>query len=248
MATDSQTYVTNLPAVGSLTVCDPPNNSYTDDDMMAIFTGGVLDLNGRPPLTPDPATNRIPRDQLTGWVTDLKTAGIIPDRPMVKVGNGYEVDMNALVTQDSATYNKLNTEYCYYEARYRYGLKTFLKLVTDPTVANNASALQLLPKVKILNNRLNLLLEIMNYMAQDRVGYVNANTAAVNTLNSSINGKLTNLKQSYTMLSADDAIVTTQREAIRYTTEKNNYTTNQIAVWAALNVIAMGTIFYVYRA
>ena len=145
-------------------------------------------------------------------------------------------------------YNKLNTEYCYYESRYRYALKNFLNLVTNPTVANNASALALLPNVKILNNRLNLLLEIMNFLAQDRVNFVNANTEATNTLNTSINDKLSQLQQSYTMLSSDDAIVTTQREAIRYTTEKNNYTTNQIAVWAALNVVAMGAIFYVYRA
>lgn len=248
MAADSSSYMTNMPAAGILKVCDPPNNSYTDDDMMAIFKDGVIDLKGRAPLSPDPSTNRIPRAALVGWVNDLKTAGNIPDRPMTKVGNGYEVDMNALVTQDAAMYNKLNTEYCYYEARYRYALKNFLNLVTNPTVANNASALALLPKTKILNNRLNLLLEIMNFLAQERVNFVNANTEATNHLNSSINGKLAQLKQSYTMLNSDDAIVTTQREAIRYTTEKNNYTTNQIAVWAALNVIAMGAIFYVYRA
>ena len=242
------TYATDMPAVGSLQVCPPPNSSYTDDDLMTIFKGGIVDLDGQAPPTPDQVTNRIPRDEVISWVNALRDSGNLPTRPMIKVGNGYEVDMNALVTQDTAMYNKLNGEYCYYEARYRYALKQFLNLVTNPTTANNGSALQLLPKVKTLNNRLNLLLETMNYLAQERVDYVNANTAAVNTLNSSINGKLVQLQKSYTLLNKDDVIVTTQREAIRYTTEKNNYTTNQIAVWAALNVIAIGTIFYVYRA
>jgi hypothetical protein len=243
----SNTYMTNMPAVGSLEVCDPPNNSYTDDDMMALFAGGVVDLKGQTMLLPDPQTNRIKRDQLILWVNDLQTAGNIPARPMIKVGNNWEVDMNALVKQDAAFYNKLHTEYCYYEARYRYALKMFLDLVTNPTVANNTAAAALLPKVKNLNNRLNLLLEVMNYLATDRVNYVNANTEAINKLNGNINGKIAQLSKSYNMLNADDAIVTTQREAIRYTTEKNNYTTNQIAVWAALNIVAMGTIFYVYR-
>jgi hypothetical protein len=34
---------------------------------------------------------------------------------------------------------------------------------------------------------------------------------------------------------------------VRYTQEKNNYTSNQIALWGALNVVALGVIFYVYR-
>jgi hypothetical protein len=139
-------------------------------------------------------------------------------------------------------------EYCFYEQRYRYALTMFLSLVTNPTVANNSAAKKILPKTKTLNNRVNLILEVMNYLAQDRVQYVNANTEAVNKLNQNINGKIATLRKSYNILNSDNAIVTTQREAIRYTTEKNNYTSNQIAVWAALNIVALGTIFYVYRS
>jgi ABC-type transport system involved in Fe-S cluster assembly fused permease/ATPase subunit len=58
---------------------------------------------------------------------------------------------------------------------------------------------------------------------------------------------MSKLKATYEMLNSTDAVVTTQREMVRYTEEKNNYTTNQITVWTALNVLALGTIFYVYR-
>jgi len=241
-------YMSNMPAVGNINVCDPPANSYSDDDLMAIFKGGVADLDGRSPPSPDPRTNRIPRDQLLSWVNDLQTAGNIPKRPMILVGHNYEVDMEKLVEQDAKFYNSLNNEYCFYEQRYRYALTTFLSLVTNPTVANNSAAKKILPKTKTLNNRVNLILEIMNYLAQDRVQYVNANREAINKMNLNINGKLKSLTKTYNMLNSDDAIVTTQKEAIRYTTEKNNYTSNQIAVWAALNIVALGTIFYVYRS
>jgi hypothetical protein len=49
------------------------------------------------------------------------------------------------------------------------------------------------------------------------------------------------------MLQKENAIITTQREMVRFTEEKNNYTANQIAAWAAANVVAIGVIFYVYR-
>jgi hypothetical protein len=241
-------YMSNMPAVGNVQTCEPPANSYTDDDLMAVFKGGVADLEGRAVPTPDSATNRIPRDQLVSWVNDLNTAGNIPSRPMILVGSNYEVDMDKLTKQDAEFYNKLNVEYCFYEKRYRYALTTFLSLVTNPTVANNSAAKKILPKTKTLNNRVNLILEVMNYLAQDRVQYVNANTEAINKLNKNVNGKLETLRKSYNLLNSDNAIVTTQKEAIRYTTEKNNYTSNQIAAWAALNVVALGTIFYVYRS
>jgi ABC-type transport system involved in Fe-S cluster assembly fused permease/ATPase subunit len=48
-------------------------------------------------------------------------------------------------------------------------------------------------------------------------------------------------------LKDDNAVVTTQREMVRYTQEKNAYTSNQIAVWTALNVLTLGAIVFVYR-
>ena len=90
-------YMSNMPAVGNVQTCDPPANSYTDDDLMEVFKGGVADLEGRAVPTPDPATNRIPRDQLVAWVNELNSAGNIPSRPMILVGHNYEVDMEAFV-------------------------------------------------------------------------------------------------------------------------------------------------------
>ena len=47
--------------------------------------------------------------------------------------------------------------------------------------------------------------------------------------------------------SNDNVILNTQREMVRFTEEKTAYTSNQIAVWIALNAVALGAIFYVYR-
>jgi hypothetical protein len=66
-------------------------------------------------------------------------------------------------------------------------------------------------------------------------------------MNIDINTKLAELNKGYNLLNTNDAILTTQREMVRYTEEKNNYTNNRIVVWTALNILALGAIFYVYQ-
>ena len=85
-------------------------------------------------------------------------------------------------------------------------------------------------------------------MAQSRVDTTNDNKVEIDHINTNINNKLEQLNKAYKMLTKDNVIVTTQKASVDYTEEKNNYTTNQISVWAALNVIALATIFYVYRS
>ena len=214
---------------------------------MAQFPGGI----GSESLLPDPATGRIPKEQLESYIVQIQSSGLLKTRPSKRIlgseTGDSETDMDTLVAQDAALFNQLRLEYCYYEQRYRYGLTQFLTLATSRSRTDNEPAQAMLAKTKVLNLRLNSILEIMNYLAQDRVLNVNSNKASINSTNSSINGKMAKLKQSYAFLSQDDAVVRTQKEMVRYTEEKNNYTSNQIAVWATLNIIALGSIFYVYR-
>jgi archaellum biogenesis ATPase FlaH len=114
-------------------------------------------------------------------------------------------------------------------------------------ISSSDAAQDMLQVTKILNLRLNSVLEVMNYLAQSRVDIVNSNKSQIDSSNTNINNKLQKLNQSYKMLNQDNVIVNTQKASVLYTEEKNNYTTNQISVWAALNVIALATIFYVYR-
>ena len=105
----------------------------------------------------------------------------------------------------------------------------------------------MLNNTKLLNIRVNSVLEVMNHLAQARAPVTNENKNMINQYNQSILDKLKKAQNMYDLLKRDNAMILTQREMVRYTAEKNNYTLNQIAVWTALNVIALGTIFYVYR-
>jgi hypothetical protein len=115
-------------------------------------------------------------------------------------------------------------------------------------VNDNGEAQRLLRDAKTLNIRLNSVLEVMNYLTQERVSHVNSVTTTANRANTNINEKLTRLQKTYAMLSSDNAIVMTQKESVRYTEEKNAHNSNQIGLWTALNVVALATIFYVYKS
>ena len=240
-------YTTDIPKYGISNVCPDPEPYYSNEQLLTMFPNGV----GSDSLLPDPSTGRISSDVISAYVVQIQGSGIIQRRPILKVGDpqlgGQETNMDKLISQDAALFNQLRLEYCYYEQRYRYALTQFLTLATSRNQADNVPAQTMLGITKTLNLRLNSVLEIMNFMAQERVVQVNMNKADINATNTSINSKLGKLQQSYNFLSRDDAIVQTQKEMVRYTQEKNNYTSNQIAVWTTLNIIAIGAIVYVYR-
>lgn len=240
----SNQYVAQLTPQAVADVCPLPAQNYSKEELRNLYPNGVVSDR----LTPDPSTGRIPAGQVQEYVNNLYNNGTLPRRPKVKVGNTYETDMNSLVPQDGQLFQKLRDEYCYYEQRYRYALKEFLKLATSRDASQNAEAQQFLQITKTLNSRTNTMLELMNYLAQSRVDDINENKTTIDNVNKIVNNKLAKLGASYKMLTRDNVIVNTQKASVEYTEEKNNYTTNQISIWAALNVIALATIFYVYRA
>ena len=236
-------YVSNVPKSALAAVCPNPPDFMSDTDMMTMYKNGVASDS----LVPDTATGRIPVAQLQAHIHSLEGSGILKKRPTVNVAGAPETNMDKLVTQDVELYQTLNSEYCFYEQRYRYALKTFLKKATSRDGSDNAVARAMLNNTKLLNIRVNSVLEVMNYLAQSRTPLTNTNKDMINKYNKSINDKLQKSQRMYDLLKRDNAMVLTQREMVRYTEEKNTYTTNQIAVWAALNIVALGTIFYVYR-
>lgn len=232
-----------MPAAAVSTVCPPPPAFMSLGDLMKVFNRGVASER----LTPDPATGRVPVANIMAHVATLEKSGVLAARPTKMVGRDMESDMDKLVQQDSMLFQRLRDEYCYYERRYRYALKDFLKKATSRVGADTAAAAAMLANTKVLNLRVNSVLEVMNFLAQRRVPEANMNKAAINKFNKSINEKMERLNKTYSFLNRENAIVLTQRESVRYTQEKNNYTSNQIAVWASLNIVALGTLFYVYR-
>jgi len=237
-----------MSAVNNQTITCPaidPNSTQTTDFLMAVWTGpngatGVM--NDALPV--DPNTGLITSDAITSQVQSLKNQGIIPQMPVDQNGN---YNMDQLMINDGTLYANLQSEFCWYESRYLYALNQFLQAATLRQATDAKQANDLLLVTQTLNKRANSVLQIISYLAQDRVGNILTSKSGIDGMNTDINNKLSQLQAGFSLLNKNDALLTTQKEMVRYTEEKNNYTNNKIIVWTALNVLALGAIFYVYR-
>jgi hypothetical protein len=141
----------------------------------------------------------------------------------------------------------IRNEYCFYKVRYEAYLGAFLNAI-KPSPENPTLAADYLEVVKNLNNKLNALVLLVNYIKEQRAGFVNANTSAFNSLNAELLTEMQNLGPSSALINSNQFVLNTRKEMVKYTKEKNNAITNQISLWASLNIVAIAMIFHIYRS
>lgn len=224
-------------------ICEKSLSYYSNDDLMAVYVNGVMSDS----LVPNEATGRVDPSVVIDHISYLRTTGKVKSPPTITTGNSTVVDMDKYIEDDNELYESMQFEYCHYNQRYMYALNQFLILSTSRDAKDNPAAQDMLEMSRKLNIRVNSVLEVMNALAQDRVTRVNSSKGDIDTTNAEIRKRISSVGGMFKRLSRDNVIVTTQREMVRYTQEKNAYTSNQIAVWTALNVAALTAIFFVYR-
>ncbi len=207
----------------------------TVDHIGDVFPNGVSTTD----LPVDQSTQRIGTAAIQGYVTGLVGKGAIPG----ELGN-FDQQMVA----DKRFYTQVQGEYCFYEARYKTALAQFLSLVSAPTGSDDASVQAVLKQTVALNQRLNSLLEIINYVGNDRAQKVNVRSPEIDKANTDIQKKITMLNEQKNFLQTSDVRENTQREMMRYSEEKNRAMRIQIMFFVALNVVALGTVLTVYKS
>lgn len=186
-------------------------------------------------LPMDDTTKRISQSALDGYIQALIVSGQIP---------GHSGDFDSQVKADADFYDAVKVEYCFYESRYVAALTQFMTLVADPHGADPSAALTATVNI---NKRLNSLLEIMNYVGNDRAQKVNARGPTINAANSTLQDKIGMLSSQQEFLQSSNVRIRTQEEMMRYSAEKSRAMNIQIMFFVALNVVALGTIFTVYK-
>jgi hypothetical protein len=197
-------------------------------------------------LTPDLTTGRVPAAQVDSYINSLRSSGKLPNAP------SYETpvpgDLGQQINIDAQTYTAIQAEYCYYEAQYKTALSKYLNDATSADTSLNQAAKTKLAGVTQLNLRLNSLLEIMNSLSQERANNVESNKQSINKWNKDISKKLSGLQDQYNRITADDKTVLRQTGMVEFSKEKNNAISNQIGLYIALNIAAIGMIFFVSRS
>jgi hypothetical protein len=148
--------------------------------------------------------------------------------------------------KDTIFLKKAHAEYCFHSKHYRGFLDAFLKAVNANQDTNAQDYLGVLME---LNTKLNALVSLINHITNMRANLLDGRTDAFAALNTRIQNELIEapFAKESAQLDAKKTILDTRKEMIRYTKEKNNSITNHISLWAALNVVAIGVIFTLYR-
>jgi hypothetical protein len=194
-------------------------------------------------LPVDPTSQRISMSALQGYVNNLQATGAIP---------GQMGTFDDQMAADKQFYAALQREYCFYEARYVAALGEFLTLISAPVAPGSGSSSNptldtALQTTIDLNGRLNSLLEIMNYVGNERARSVNLRSPQIDAANATLDNKIAILTRQKQFLESGDVRTQTQEEMMRFSAEKNRAMNIQILFFVALNVVALGTVFTVYK-
>jgi hypothetical protein len=197
-------------------------------------------------LSPDSTTGRVPAAQVDSYIASLRSSGKLP------AAASYQVpipgDLGQQINTDAQSYTAIQAEYCYYEDQYKTALSKYLSDATSADTSLNQAAKTKLAGVTQLNLRLNSLLEIMNSLSQERANNVESNKNSINKWNEDISKTLSGLQEQYNRITNDDKTILRQTRMVEFSKEKNNATSNQIGLYIALNIAAIGMIFFVSRS
>ena len=209
--------------------------SASADQIADIYENGVSTAD----LPTDDGTKRVGAAALQGYIQGLITKGAIP---------GQLGSFDEQAAADKAFYALVQDEYCFYEARYVAALSQFLSQIADARGTDTGAAQRSLNQTVALNRRLNSLLEIINYVGNDRAQKVNSRSTNIEQANADIQAKLSTLQDQKDFLESGDIRVRTQQEMMRYSSEKNRAMNIQIMFFVALNVVALGGVLTIYKA
>jgi hypothetical protein len=150
--------------------------------------------------------------------------------------------------KDDSLIALIRKEYCFLQVRYKAYLSAFLNSIKIENPVNGAMKDVYLEILIDLNHKLNALVLLIDYIKETRAAYVNANTSTFNELNTRLSEEMASLQPSTELITSNQAVLNTRKEMIRYTKEKNNAISNQISLWASLNIVAIAMIFHLYRS
>lgn len=218
--------------------CDGVNayTSYDPNTVMAKFTGGVIAAKDVTDADNswNAANNRF--SDAAAYVTAVTGTSYIKRK---------STDLATMYRDDETMLAEMKKEYCHYFNRYKTALTTLYQKITAATPPSDTPIV--LANTILLNRRVNALIEVMDYMANKRIEDINLRKAAIDTANAAITNELSGVSSMADALKKDAVLINSQKEMIRYTQEKNNHIENQISMWAALNIVAIASIFYIYR-
>ena len=225
----------------------PAQTISTDTELSATYGDGIN--TGVLPAAPNGASDRDDKGKLlqntiSTIITSLKNRGLIP--------SPASFTSEVFIQKQQALIQSLQTEYCFYESRYIYALNKLFTAISSGylsgTPENQASVQSYLSKTKMLNGRLNDLVQIMNGVTENMLSTSDSIQNEIEKFNARIKAQKEKLDAQNKIIMSGEATTNIRKEMVKYTEEKGKYTDNLLNLYSFLNIVALGLLVYVYKA
>ena len=234
--------------------------SVNSATLMDIYSDGI-----NPSLLGSVTIQKTDRDSETGLllnenlnriVSNLQDKGIIPKAPAMTGAKNQGEVIEKFMELEAEFIEGIKKEYCYYNSRYRFSLNDLIKTLSDGYASKDLVKAKpdkdlvtiKLEKTLALNQKINDITQIMNAATRLRLAQSQEHNQSINALNETLMARSKKLNEESQILTSkqDDAVL--YKNMVKVTTEKANYTNNMLMIYSFLNIVAIGTLFYVYRS
>ena len=144
----------------------------------------------------------------------------------------------------------IKNEYCYYQNRYSFILKEFLRNAISSSTESTADKQK--PCVIYLNSVLNQILQVYEELINSRnttiKSYYENTDMNVNSLNQDVTNSREKLQNQSDILRNANLATDAQSAMIDYSIEKNQSSRNLLAIYGFMNLVAASLIIYLYRS
>ena len=156
--------------------------------------------------------------------------------------------------QESQTMTALQTEFCFYYVRYKFALEDLFETLSRTSAGSSLTDAQRntietkITNAKLLNMKLNDLIQLTNSIAVKRASEMRDQNVTINMLNEGIKDVYSRLQIQNEILRKEDSITDLRKRMVEFTEEKNQSAVNLLSLYGFLNLVAIGLLFYVARS
>lgn len=154
-------------------------------------------------------------------------------------------------TKAAEVRKNIENEYCYYYRRYIYAMGILLdQLSLAGLDISSLSYTTLHSNTLKLNSKLNAIILALTNLVNSRVAGLNGlyqGTQSVNQLNTQLDATRKTLLDNSTALKDYNLKKNVTSAMIDYTLEKNSSSSNLLAIYGFMNIVAIGMLYYLYR-
>ena len=189
----------------------PKQTISTDSELERTFGDGTI--VGVLPNTPNGVSDRDDKGKLlptalSTILTSLKGKGIIPS------ATSYTEDV--FIEKQTNMIQNIQSEYCFYEARYKYSLDKLFSAVKSGYLTNSPdiqkSIQSILSITQTLNLRLNDLTQIINTISEDMLYTSNSLQEEIKQYNDKIQKQREKLDYQNSIISSSEAATKIRKE------------------------------------